>query len=405
MTAAKDLSTFFERVYRPIKLASYGVDYISQYRTAIRWLAQSLGRAPTTADLTPEALEAIAPTLKAEGLGGRRAWQVQKRLRALWLYADRLGLAEPYRRPAAPPNRATDPEPDEGTVRHFFETVYRPQKLLGSPKATVKGYRRVLRTLRKHYGRDVALEEQTDQLAADHFEWLLAKDLKAVSVNAHRTCWFAVWRWAHTRGLVERLPLVPKLREELDEPDAWSPEEAKRIIEATKALATWPPISGIPAHAYFRAFLLVAWWTALRRGSLLKIARKDVDLQGGWLNVPGKQMKNRRGRRHRLGPDAIEAIRAIWLPERKFLFPVRNDFYSYFDEILRVAEIPPSTRDACTKLHKWRRTVATQAAVTHGIETATAMLNQSGRQVTMRYIDPTKLPGNDATQILPSLTD
>ena len=197
-----------------------------------------------------------------------------------------------------------------------------------------------------------------------------------------------------------------KLPEELDEPDAWDENEAGLIVAASSVLRDWRPIRGIRADRYFRAFLLVAWWAGLRRGSLFKIRTADVDLRTGWLNVPARNMKNRRGRRYRLGADAIEAIKAIQKPERKFLFPrppCDRQFYEYFDELLCAANISPSTRTSMSKLHKWRRTAATCIAATAGIEAASAFLNHSGSEVTKRYIDPTKMPGNDATKILPTL--
>jgi integrase len=55
--------------------------------------------------------------------------------------------------------------------------------------------------------------------------------------------------------------------------------------------------------------------------------------------------------------------------------------------------------------HKWRRTVATLAASRGGLAAAVALLGHSAPEMTLRYIDPTKLPGNDATELLPALFD
>jgi integrase len=123
--------------------------------------------------------------------------------------------------------------------------------------------------------------------------------------------------------------------------------------------------------------------------------------------VPPDNVKNRHGKRFRLGPDAIQAIRDIWTPARELLFPMSDSNLQRmgedFNAILRLAGIPKSRRRSMTQLHKWRRTVATMAAVNSGLPAAVALLGHSGPEITRRYIDPTRLPGNDATAFLPGL--
>lgn len=413
-----DLQDFFERCFLPEKLHGQEGTYTSQYRTAIRWLEESIGRPPTLDDLSVGSITGLLDKLRAAGMGADHIRTLRKRIWSVWRFAYRLGVVDQYEslRPRAKgrrkrpgkgkPAKPVETPPADGSVWAFFEEHYRPQRMIGCAQVSIEDVRRTFRRLRDHYGRDILLEEQTDALAAEHLAWLLDSGMRAVTVNNHRATWFAVWRMAAERGLADREPKVRKLPEELDEPDAWSEEEASRIVAATDVLSDWRPICGIPADRYLRAFLLVAWWAGLRRSSLFKLRVSDVDLQTGWLHVPGTSMKNRRGRRYRLGTDAIEAIRAICTPERELLFPWEapiDGIYNYFDELLRVAQIAPSTRRSNTKLHKWRRTVATCVAVEAGIEAASTLLNHSGAEVTRRYIDPTKLAGNDATQILPML--
>lgn len=406
--AASDvrLATLFEQLFLPIKLQNASVDYVSQHRTALRWLADALGREPTIDDLRPESLASFEEALRSAGIRQSRRDALKQRLFGLWRFAHHVGLSGPFTRgrKAARLELAAA----EGSVWHYFESVYRPQKLIGCERCTLDTYRTAFRFLRRHYGRDILIDEQTDQLAADHLEWLLARGITARRVNAHRGCWFTVWRFAKERGAIGQLPTVRKLRCEEDEPDAWTEDEAARIVEACASLRTWPDIAGIRADRYFRALLLVGWWTALRRGTLLKLRRADVDFDSAWLTVTGSKMKNRRGKRFRLGADALEAVRQIWFPERELIFPWPfNDrcrmFYRYFDHVVSVAGIAPSTRNM-GKLHKWRRTVATVVAVKAGLMAASALLGHSAADVTRRYIDPSKMPGADATQILPSIT-
>jgi hypothetical protein len=55
-------------------------------------------------------------------------------------------------------------------------------------------------------------------------------------------------------------------------------------------------------------------------------------------------------------------------------------------------------------MHKMRRTAATLIASKKGVAAASEFLGHSGVEVTKRYIDPSKIPGNDATEILPMVT-
>lgn len=408
MANSTPLSTFFERSFLPLRIGREGA-YASQCRTAIRWLADHLGRPATLGDLTSETLDALRDHMEAEGIGTAQQGTVRKRLFALQRTAVRLGR---YDDPAAdqvrPLHRRKQRQPrrleaSPGTIAEFFETVYRPLRLVSAAPVTLSAYRSCFRVLRKWHGGDVPLSEHNDSLAADFFEWLL-ECRTAVTVNKYRAHWFSVWRLAHEHGKATE-PKVRRFPEQIDEPDAWTEDEMRAIVAATSALAGWPAIAGhIPADRYFRALFLVAWWGALRRGSLFKLKPSDVDLATGWLTVPGGSMKNRKGQRYRLGDDALEAVQAIWDPARELLFPWPHNYrrlYEYFDEVLRVASVAPSSRRSMTKLHKIRRTVATCAAMQRGMAAATALLNQSGPEVTRRYIDASKLPGSDATEFLP----
>ncbi|MGC4004689.1 MAG: site-specific integrase [Pirellulales bacterium] len=153
--------------------------------------------------------------------------------------------------------------------------------------------------------------------------------------------------------------------------------------------------------------MLVAYWTGLRRSSLCKLHCRDVDLKTGWLNVPGDKMKNRRGKRFRLGADAIKALQGIWSAERKYLFPFPSTrhFFRQLGRVMRALGVAPSTRRTATMMHKMRRTVATLAAAKRGLAAACDLLGHGTVEVTKRYIDTSKLPGHDATEFLPTITD
>ena len=113
-------------------------------------------------------------------------------------------------------------------------------------------------------------------------------------------------------------------------------------------------------------------------------------------------MKNHDGKQFRLGLDALEAVARIWNPQRDLLFPFPHEkgvFYDQFHRIREAAGLPPSScHMGC--LHLLRRSVATEAARNHGIGAAQTIMGHSSPSVTRRYLDMSKLPGQDFTDVL-----
>ncbi|MCY2987000.1 MAG: tyrosine-type recombinase/integrase, partial [Planctomycetota bacterium] len=388
---------FYRETYRPDHVAKKADSDRTRFDATVTWLHDYLDKQVLADEVTEETLSGFADNLKSNG---HSPAEVTRRLNVLRRI---LRAHSPQR--FSRPQLIELSEAETGTVRHFFEKVYRPQRLIGIEVQEVRAYRMTLRRLQSMAGRDVQLAELSDSLAADFFQHLLDSGLTAATVNHHRARLFAVWRMAEERSLVASRPRVRKLKVTEEEPDSWSQEEASRILDAARSLDR-APIQGIPAGKYWFALLLTCWYTALRRKSLLRIRREDIDLANSWLYLPGSNMKTRRGKRFRLGADALAAVREIWLPERKRLFPFTADpshLGKQFHAILKAAGVPSNGRRNVCLFHKWRRTVATSAAVNAGMPAAMALLGHSSEEMTRRYVDPTRLAGNDATTYLPEL--
>ena len=414
------LLQFFHRHFVPVVLDGREGAFAGQYRTAIRWLCKATGRDATLADLSAATIDLTTQAALDAGAGQAHCGTLAKRLRSLWWFAFRIGAVPNFERAKRRWRKRRqqgthanaggsichdEAAPQEGTVWDFYRTTYAPQRLIGATAEARADYERTFRFMREHFGRDLPLSELSDATTADFLGSLTKRKRNPTTVNHHRARVLAVWRTAFDLGKISALPRIKKLKANWDEPDAWDENEAARIVEAAGNLDLMP-ICGIPANKWWRAFLLVAYWTGLRRGSLLKLRRTDVNLDSGWLHVRPTGIKTRRGKRFRLGPDAIAALREIWLPEREHVFPwygCPNSTRLYFRRILQSAGIQPSQRRSMNQTHKWRRTVATIAAQRGGLAAAVALMGHSGEEMTRRYIDPTKLPGNDATQLLPAL--
>ncbi len=130
-----------------------------------------------------------------------------------------------------------------------------------------------------------------------------------------------------------------------------------------------------------------------------------MNLATGWLYVRPENQKNRRGKKFRVGQDAIAAIGEIVELRRELLFdwPYRREALSRHFRKLQTAAGLPESPLSNGRFHKMRRTSATMAMVHSGMPAAIALLDHSGPEVTKRYLDPSKMPGTDATAFLPSL--
>jgi integrase len=382
-------------------------NYPNQMRRSIRIFASMLDREPTTSDLTAENLSDFHELLELAGIGQKSRSMLYVRLRAIWRFAARLeltALAPPafYFRPKV----SALPPAMPNTLRGFAEFTYIPTRLLGRSLKTIRELRQVMYELHLHYGRDVLLEELNDALAGEHFAWLLNTGITSISINRHRSWIFATWRMAQQRGKVDRLPTIPRLRINHDPPDAWNEAQARRILTATESFRPGFFIAGIAASDYFRALLLVGWWTALRTRTLFSIRMHDIDFETSTLFVPGRSMKNGRGKRFMLGADAIAAIRNILAPQRELLFPCPFHLASMstmFGQLLADAGVPLPARNL-SMFHKWRRTVATQIAIKAGLGAACGLLGHSSEYVTKRYVDESQLPTANVSGYLPMLS-
>jgi integrase len=294
---------------------------------------------------------------------------------------------------------------EPGTVVHFFTSVYAPEVLARCTVGSRSEHERTLRQLRHCYGRDLRLEELGRDVVTRFTAWLFEAGKKPQTVRNERGRFLAVWRYA---AELDRAPTPPKFRRlkiPRESPDAWSLDEVGRLIDAAGRLER-KPIAGIPVGPYLRAMLLVCWYSALRRSSLVRIRMCDVDLEGARLYVPADRIKNCCGQGFRLGPDAIAAVRTIWDSGRELLFPPPADMTllnRLFAMALRTADVAQRRRLNNSHFHKLRRSVATHTASRAGLAAATALLGHSTAELLKRYIDPSYMTGTDATAWLPPI--
>lgn len=292
-----------------------------------------------------------------------------------------------------------------GSLREFFERTYVPLRLMDAAPFTIAQHRYDLARLHRHFQRDVLLTECTDELLAAYLKSQLDRGISTVTMNTLRKRLLALTNFAHECGKIDTRPRVKKLKPHREAPDAWSAEELQRI------LATAAKLGRSRQHAFhegrfWTAYLLVGFQTALRRKTLLALRGKDVDLEAGILSVPALAMKNRRGQRFRLAPNAVDALRALRTKPEEFLlaWPYGTKYFeTRFRYIISKAEVKPSARRTGSTAHKLRRTSATHVAMAGGMTAAMALLGHSASYVSELYVDASKLPASDFTRLLPTL--
>lgn len=169
--------------------------------------------------------------------------------------------------------------------------------------------------------------------------------------------------------LVADYPRVwPKFRQVRDLPDSWTEEEAARLLGVASSIPG--SLCGVPAGVWLRAWLLVAWDTALRTSQMFRLMWEDVSQDFRTLVVrPVACTKSYRPQLKALSAESQGALRdlAEYGHEGEvFRFPEwprsRKEFFSLFRILCYLAEIP-APRDARLQLtHKLRRSSITAAA-------------------------------------------
>lgn len=286
------------------------------------------------------------------------------------------------------------------TLWDFYLRHYRPQRLLGGSKNTDKQYRIQLNHFAKFLGREATFEDLTDQTVAD-FLREHSSGRAAPTTNKAYWCLYALWNLAVDRKLVDERPTLRPLKEPDRIPMAWLLDEIRRLLNSC-AMETGN-YNGVPAGRWWVGIHWCWWSTGERCSAMLLVERDNCDLSRGELFIPAEARKGKtRDRIYRLIPPAVEALKAIWLPERKHLFPFpwcRETFYYRYNRILRRASLPTDRR---SKPQRMRRSFASYLEAAGG--NATEALDHSTRRVTKRsYLDPRICGGQNPAELLPSL--
>lgn len=246
-------------------------------------------------------------------------------------------------------------------------------------------------------GSPPSVADLTDTNLARTITTLQMRGLAAKTINERIGRLKALWRWLADQRRVDTRPTIKKIVEPQRVPVAWSQDELRRLVLATKFIDR-DLAGGICAEWFWHSLILTAWDTGERISALLS-ARYDW-INGNWLAIPAEYRKGKtKDRVYRLTDATIAAIRNASMPPREFIWPWsahRSSLYNHYRRLLKLAKLPA---DRKSMFHRIRRSVATHVEAAGG--NATKLLDHSSRRLTEKsYLDPRFLPETHAVDYL-----
>lgn len=309
------------------------------------------------------------------------------------LFLRRALIAEKWARASG---RELFPAGVKPTLLSFFESYYRPVRLSDASPETLKSYQTVLKYWRLLTG-DPPLSEVTAETLARHRDCLAklrGKDpvsrLSRNSVARHLSHLQAVldkagppgFRNRDAQGIIDRAPWIRRPVPQPKEP-RFIPEERFNACYAAAAGMTIPDLDGFKPAAWWRALLVAAFNTQLRRRSLFEMRMADIDWTAGRLTLAGARMKTGRWHVVHLNAITMEHLRRI-RTDRELVFPWphhHTTFWKTFHRLQDLAGIPAADHFG---LHDIRKTAAT--VLWEGSPQAAQLaLGHSTAKVTMRH--------------------
>ena len=212
---------------------------------------------------------------------------------------------------------------------------------------------------------DVLVSRWLAEIAANYADWTL---------NGHRTRLLCLWRYAARRRLADPPGEVRRCPPPTPMPEAWSLEEVSRLVTATGELDA-------VAGRWFRALILVAYESGLRRGDLWSLQRSQIQVTEP-VGILVRQHKTGQPHLAPLRPETVELL--LSLPgDTPLACPWGPKWYGVlWARLRRLAGIPGG--GCCQKL---RRTGATWIAASEGMDAASRWLGHQTPGMVRHYVD------------------
>lgn len=282
----------------------------------------------------------------------------------------------------------------------FLEDDYRKRRYDNDPE-TFRQLRVSVNVLAKFLGREVCLEDLSDELMLSWLAWLKQTGRSPRTINNKRASIITLWRAAVELGLISiDAPdgrRVRRAKQPRRNPTAWKIDELQRLVAACE---DGPRHDGWDGR-HWKALVLACYDTGERLNAILQATVSHLDQTRGTLFIPAEFRKGRtEDKLHRLHSSTVGAINETLGPWQKLLFPwpvARRAIWPEFKLILRGAGLPSSRRDL---FHKLRRTGYTYLWCSHGPHAAAEFAGHHD-DLSRYYLDRTFLPALDPLDALP----
>lgn len=229
------------------------------------------------------------------------------------------------------------------------------------------------------FGNDRASSVTTPRLRL-YIESRLNEDAKPATIQRELAVLRRMFRLGLQAAKVLRLPYFPTIQVDNVRTGFFERDEFDRVR------------AELPEH--LRPLVTLAYWTGWRRGELLNLEWRHVDLEAGTVRLDPGTTKNKQGRLVYLPPEALEALQA-WREataavEREQSCIIINVFHH---DGAKLRDFYTAWRSACDrakvtgrKLHDFRRTAA-RNYVRSGVPERVAMmvLGHKTRAIFDRY--------------------
>jgi integrase len=356
---------------------------------AVRWFDAFLKRAPTLQDLSNLTLsEKQSSSLQQFIVDNGRKPSVARasaeRLFAIWRGIVWCGqLPSNGKRPKLPMGKIVkrrNQQPAANRIptadRVAREKSLKPAAELRAPMVNATGETTLADLLYKHYAIARPISESTLRTtysgAIRSFGLFLAapakvKDLTAANVNGWlvwasgrfaphtlhgaRQVILCLWRFAFEESIVHDFPRkIRKVKRPRLVVEAWDTEQVGKLLAAADATAGEFRKTGIEKRLWWRAFILVAWYTGLRLSDVLAIKGASIARMADGSGRLTTVMQKTQEAIHRIFPqDAMQAVDACMSSgtPRELILPPwvnRRFFYREFKLLVKAAGLTGSAK-------------------------------------------------------------
>ena len=265
------------------------------------------------------------------------------------------------------------PHDGQKTLCDFFQGYYLPNQLqaVDAKPCTIEQYRTVLRRWAAVTG-DPPLEKITVETLTLFRQFLERCPgnkgrLKASTHTVRKGLRHVLTvlnkagppgpRCRDAAGILPSTPWIRSPKAEDSVPRTVSPEVLSAVYDAAACMdAPW--VEGIKPPAWWKALIVLAFNTSLRRRTLFEMRLDEISWNDHKILLGGERFKNRRRMTVHLNAVAFEHLQTIRAPQRKLVFPFpfsQGHFNKLFHKLQTIAGIP---KKEWFGLHVIRKTAA-----------------------------------------------